>query len=278
MGSTGDLNLGHILSSVGLDDLAEVLVLRHTFTADGLRKGEVTAEAVKRFAREQDLSPLKFPAEPPRLWLNFIADGGRRSRFWGTLENHGEVVAERTETLRYYDLQPSDVLSSLSNRLVIEWGKDTINWAKRASAAAAFPIIEIADPEAVPFPGYDNVILTRADLVAIVEDSRFAAWRTALGAVQGIYLIADRFTGRQYVGKADGSERILGRWAQYAKDGHGGNVALKALSDDDPNHARHFQWSLLRVFGPSTPQAEVDAAETHFKRALLTREFGLNRN
>ena len=32
------------------------------------------------------------------------------------------------------------------------------------------------------------------------------------------------------------------------------------------------------VFGPSATTAEVDAAEAHYKRALLTRQYGLNRN
>jgi len=39
-----------------------------------------------------------------------------------------------------------------------------------------------------------------------------------------------------------------------------------------------FLFSILRVFGPSTPSTEVDAAESHFKDALMTRKFGLNRN
>lgn len=49
------------------------------------------------------------------------------------------------------------------------------------------------------------------------------------------------------------------------------------------DHARHFVFSILRVFGPSTSSSEVDAAERHYKQALMTRElmtreFGLNRN
>lgn len=90
-------------------------------------------------------------------------------------------------------------------------------------------------------------------------------------------LIADTKNGRLYVGKADGSDRILGRWSHYAKDAHGGNVALKELAID-PSHRQHLQFSILRVFGPSVPTSEVDAAEAHYKRAMLTRTFGLNRN
>ena len=107
------------------------------------------------------------------------------------------------------------------------------------------------------------------DLRIALEDSRYSAWRTALGSVQGVYLIADTSTGKHYVGKADVGERILGRWSAYTRDGHGGNIELRALAQADADHARHFVFSLLRVFGPETPLSEVAAAEVHFKRALL---------
>ncbi|MBK7822502.1 MAG: GIY-YIG nuclease family protein [Tessaracoccus sp.] len=122
----------------------------------------------------------------------------------------------------------------------------------------------------------------------MVDSHCYADWRTALSQVQGIYLITDTSSGRHDVGKADGTERILGRWRSYARDGHGGNVGLRELSlarerlaaaQSTPiSRARHFAYSILRVFGPSTSPSEVDEAESHFKRALMTREFGLNRN
>lgn len=127
--------------------------------------------------------------------------------------------------------------------------------------------------------------LTFHELQEMVESPRYADWRAALREVQGIYLITDSTNGKQYVGKADGSERILGRWSTYAKDGHGGNVRLRDLAFESvggdvvrTEHARHFVFSILRVFGPSTPAPEVNAAESHFKESLLTREFGLNLN
>jgi hypothetical protein len=93
------------------------------------------------------------------------------------------------------------VLSSLIGRLVVEWSKDAVNWAKTAATVGAFPVVEIADPETVPFPGFDRVLVTHTELQAVIEDARLSAWRTALGAVQGIDLIADTSTGRLYVGR-----------------------------------------------------------------------------
>lgn len=252
--------------------------MRHTYTAGGLETAaDLTPAKVLEYTRWQTLNN-KLGKNPPRLWLVLMADGARRSRLLTSYENHGELEVERTATMRKFDLRPSDLLVSLRRRLVVEWSRDPVNWAKTAEQAALFPVVEIADPEAVPFPGFDRVLVSHGELRDVIEDSRYAAWRTALGSVQGIYLIADTSTGQLYVGKADGVERVLGRWSQYARDGHGGNLALRQLAGLDPTHARHFRFSLLRVFGPSVPAAEVDEAESHFKRALLSREHGLNRN
>ena len=274
----GDLSLADLLSVAGVatDD---VLLVRHTYSADGLTgPQDATVENVLTYSRAQALRQSKIPKDPPALWLNFVADGKRRSRFLAAYENRGEVLAERTDVLRYFDLHSSDVLVSLRNRLVIEWSNDTINWAKAGGKADQMPVVEIADPARVPFPGFDNVLITHDELLAVAEDSRYAEWRTALAAVQGVYLVADTSSGELYVGKADGTERLLGRWSAYARDGHGGNVALRELAEIDVTHRRHFIFSILRVFGPTATTAEVDAAEAHDKRALLTRQYGLNRN
>lgn len=275
---SGDLTLQNILDAAGIDT-ADVLVIRHTYRQDGLRNAhEATPDVVREYTRDQSMSTGKFPQAPPRLWLIFMADGGRRSRFFTAYENHGEVVAERVDTRRFFDLQKSGALSSLRDRLVIAWSADTINWAKSGGTASRLPVVEIAHPSKVPFPGFDRVLVTHDELLAVVEDPRYQEWRTALASVQGIYLIADTTTGRLYVGKADGGERLLGRWTAYARDGHGGNVALRELAEVDMTHRRNLAFSILRVFGPSTPLAEVDEAESHYKQALLTRQYGLNRN
>lgn len=92
----------------------------------------------------------------------------------------------------------------------------------RGELGAGFRVTEIGDAQARAFPGFDNLILSFSELQAVIGDSRYEGWREVLRAVQGICLIADRKTGQLYIGKADGSERILGRWSVYAKTGHGG--------------------------------------------------------
>ena len=287
------LTLGHVVSAIGAEHdppiaLDEIRVIRHSFNTGepaGLRGAEdLTEERIRDYTRFQGISPRHFPAEPERYWVVLIADGQRRSRLWGTFENHGEVRAERTDTVRYFDLRRTPFLQPLANRLVVEWDTPRV-WHRRAAKATNMPVLEIADRDNEPFPGFDNVLLSFHEVSEMVTDHRYADWRTALSQVQGIYLITDSSNGKQYVGKADGTERILGRWKGYASDGHGGNRALQELAQASigaggtkTDHARHFVFSILRVFGPSTSSSEVDAAELHYKKALMSLDFGFNRN
>lgn len=291
--SAAFLTLGHVLAAIGSEHdppvgLDDIRVIRHSFNTGeklGLRGPEDLTEAkVWEYTRFQGISPRQFPAEPERHWVVLVADGQRRSRLWGAFENRGEITAERTADARFFDLRRSDFLKPLVNRLVIEWDTPRV-WHRRAANAAGMPVLEIADRDQVPFPGFDKVLLTYHEVREMVSDRRYADWQVALSQVQGIYLITDSSNGNQYVGKADGAERILQRWRSYAQDGHGGNHALKELAKmsigtggGKTDHARHFRFSILRVFGPSSSPSEVDDAESHYKRALMTREFGLNRN
>ncbi|HRD10266.1 MAG TPA: GIY-YIG nuclease family protein [Mycobacterium sp.] len=287
------LTLGHVLAAIGAEHdppigLDGIRVIRHSFNTGeelGLRGPEdLTEDRVREYTRFQGISPRQFPAKPERYWVVLVADGQRRSRLWGAFENHGEITAERTQDARFFDLRQCDFLKLLVNRLVVEWDTPRV-WHRRAASAAGMPVLEIADRDQVPFQGFDKVLLTFHELGEMVSHHRYADWQVALSQVQGVYLITDSSNGKQYVGKADGAERLLQRWRSYAQDGHGGNHALKELAETSigagggkTDHARNFKFSILRVFDPSTSPSEVDNAESHYKRALMTREFGLNRN
>jgi hypothetical protein len=275
---SGGLSLGSLFQAAGLAP-EDVQVIRHTLKPDGLKtRADAMGPSLLPYVREQGIRNSKLPTTPPRIWLNFLATTGRRARFLTAHENHGEVLAERTDLRRYFDLRPSPVFAALEDRLVIEWTNDPVNWAKTGDLATSMTVVEIADPASVPFPGFDSLLVSYDELQAVISDDRYGQWQTALRSVQGIYLIADTSTGKLYVGKADGAERFLGRWSEYARNGHGGNVALRELAAADVRHRQHFQFSILQVFSTSAPAAQVDAAEAHFKRALLTRQFGMNLN
>lgn len=279
---SGELTLGHILATAGVADASEVLAIRHTSLPNGIKDvTHVDPAAVIAYTRDQDADSRVFPERPPKVWLVFMADGAHqgahRSRFYGAYENTGEALDERTESNRRFHLRPMPLLEALKNRLVVDWTTPR-RWHRRGVLASEFRVLEIADPQVIPFPGFDGVCLTYAELQRAIEDPHYSRWHSALSAVKGVYLITDSSNGMQYVGKADGSEGVFGRWKAYANDGHGDNVALKDLDNLDLTHREHFVFSILRVFGPEATQKQLLLSEARFKDALLTREFGYNEN
>lgn len=268
------LTLDPILRSAGIDP-TDVQAIRHAFVdlhEDSGLPGihlDSTDDEVLAYTANQSASTRKFPADPPRFWVVFIREGGDRARLWSVVENRGETSIDGLR--RTFDLEISDHLADLRNRLVIGW-RSPRTWRLTGPTAAGYPVVEIADAQPIPFPGFDRLVLDHEQLQAVMREHRYASWRTALSAVAGIYLITDTRDGRQYVGKADGAESIRQRWGAYATNGHGGNVELRNLD------AASFRFSLLRVFDPATPMKVIDEAESHFKLALDSRKHGLNRN
>ncbi|SCX38004.1 hypothetical protein SAMN03159343_0265 [Klenkia marina] len=268
------LVVGDVLRSAGIDP-EETQAIRHAFVREHEDTGlpglhaDSTHEEILEYTRRQSAQPRIFPASPPRFWVVFMREGGDRARLWSVLENRGELSTDGVE--RTFDLAVSDHLADLRDRLVVGW-RSPRTWRLTGATAAGYPVLEIADAQPVPFPGFDRLVLDHAQLQAVMREHRYAAWRTALSSVVGVYLITDTRDGRHYVGKADGAESVRQRWGAYATNGHGGNVELRNL---DPTS---FSFSLLRVFDPATPRTVIDAAEGHFKTALDTRRHGLNRN
>jgi hypothetical protein len=268
------LTLEAILRSAGIDPV-DVQVIRHAYVKEhedtGLQgiHADSSDDEILAYTSQQSAKTRIFPGVPPRIWVVFVREGGERARLWSVLENRGETSNDGR--LRTFDLAASEHLADLRNRLVIGW-RSPRTWRLNGPTAAGYPVVEIADSEPVPFPGFDRLVLDHSRLQAVMREHRYASWRTALSSVVGIYLITDTRDGRQYVGKADGAESIRHRWGTYATNGHGSNVELRGL---DPTT---FRFSLLRVFDPATPTREIDIAESHFKFALDTRRHGLNRN
>lgn len=268
------LTLRPLLIDAGIDP-NRALVIRHAFAQESEESGltglhaDSTHAEILEYTRRQSADTRRFPAAPPPLWVVFIKEGGDQARLWSVLDNRGEV--ENNGIIRTFDVAESQHMADLRNRLVIGW-RSPRTWRMNASTAASYPVMGIAEAEPIPFPGFDRLVLGHAQLQAVMREHRYASWRTALSSVLGVYLITDTRDGRHYVGKADGAESIRQRWTAYATNGHGGNVELRDL---DPSG---FRFSLLRVFDPSIPTRDIDAAESHFKDALDSRRHGLNRN
>jgi len=129
-----------------------------------------------------------------------------------------------------------------------------------------------------PFPGHNQVLLTHDRLATIVAQSD-PSWRSALSSVKGVYLIADTRTGRLYVGSATGTNGIWQRWQGYVETGHGGNQELIGLlKKRGLRYSRNFTYTILEIADLQRTDEEIVRREQHWKRALLSREQGMNRN
>ena len=125
------------------------------------------------------------------------------------------------------------------------------------------------------FPGYDKVNVTWNELNMWINTE---SWKTALENMKGVYLITDLHNGKRYVGATYGDDMIWGRWSDYVKTGHGGNVELKML---DFNYIKeNFTYTLLETFKGSTEKSVIEERETWWKKVLLSRDkkFGYNKN
>ena len=277
---TGDLSLGHILAATGLD-FSDVVILRHTYTVDGLESAsDLTPEKVLDYTRRRGINN-KLGKTPPRFWLIFMADGGRRSRFL--------TACPRTRTTaRCPPSAPRPCATSTSapprccppsSAGSSSSGRETPSTGPRTPP----PLRSSRWPRS-PTPRWcPSRALTGC---SSPTGSCRPWWRTRATRPGALHLAPCRASTSSPT-PAPGSSTSGRRTAASAFSDAGSPThatATAAISHcgtwqaSTPPHARHFQFSILRVFGPSVPTAEVDEAESHFKRALLTRQHGLNQN
>lgn len=129
------------------------------------------------------------------------------------------------------------------------------------------------------FPGFENISHDFGALEGIFQAKR-SDWKAALESVKGIYVITDTSNGKHYVGSAHGDSGIWSRWACYMGTVHGWNDDLVQLvNQKGVKYGRdHFRFTILEVMIKSVPDDAIRAREGHWKRALLTREHGYNKN
>lgn len=168
-----------------------------------------------------------------------------------------------------YELTLTDDLAGYRDLVVIEWGAGARSWVQRA-ARQAKPVIEIAEQYEPRFPGFREFTRPIDDIPSLPN-----GWQQVLRSVKGVYLLVDLDSGRQYVGSAKGADSLLGRWLDYAADGHGGNKELKAAAKAG---RRNYQVSVLEVVDENMPDNTIEQIESYWKNKLLSRKFGLNRS
>jgi hypothetical protein len=171
------------------------------------------------------------------------------------------------ENHRYYHLDHDERLSEMEGKLTIEWGNAFLSWVQRADVVDDKKIVEIRKKEQEEqFPGYREFRRDVADIESVP-----IGWQQQLRQSKGIYLLTCKDHGKQYVGKADGEEGFLGRFRNYAANGHGGNEGMKK------HKTSGYMVTILDSI--STPaQGELEKLEELWKIKLGSREWGLNEN
>lgn len=294
------LTFNDVLEKAGITNLNRVLLIRHSFNED-FRKCYCDPihrdEFVKAYTACQK---IKYK-DKYDYWAVFISTKGTSAKLYRIYEV-GDCVkripsfkpenypvendfAESDTGSYYYNLKEYEELKEYYGRLVIDWGKAAIQWGQIAGRQPK-KIIALMDNEKIPFPGYENVLLTYSQLVEMIDDPiTFEAWHAALSSVYGIYLIVNtkEKDGRQYIGSATGENGIMGRWTVYANNHTGGDKLLIELLKEDSEAFKHFQFTILRILPKDMEKNEVLRLEDLYKRKLGSRvsglhNFGLNAN
>lgn len=131
------------------------------------------------------------------------------------------------------------------------------------------------------FPGYNNVLLTHANLQAIINNDA-PEWRQALSKVKGIYVITDKSTGQLYIGSACGNnEGLWQRWVNYANLNNltGGNKIFEDMKKGGKGYIiNNFTYSIIEIFDMKTDKYYILERENYWKNVLQTRVYGMNCN
>lgn len=211
--------------------------------------------------------------------LGLIQMGGDRWLYAGAFRVLGVGPGTNTRWLYSTELLPDQ--EDLIGRVIVKFKRtfrsSYIHGSRFGQMLEVTQILE--DSYLVDdFPGYNSVRLSYDQLKLIVSRSE-PAWKSALSSINGVYLIVDKETGKGYVGSAYGIGGIWQRWSEYAATGHGGNLELVSLLDNEgETYADNFQYAVLEIADPQTPAEKVIDRENHWKEVLLTKNHGLNSN
>ncbi|MYA60910.1 MAG: GIY-YIG nuclease family protein [Chloroflexi bacterium] len=167
-----------------------------------------------------------------------------------------------------YDLEWLPEFDDLVERLVVRWGPTaaTRAWSQWASRQHK-EVVELRRDSAEPvFPGFATFTTSFDDIPLL-----WPSWRAVLAAVKGVYLLVHP-DGDQYVGSASGDEGFLGRFREYAANGHGGNHLLQHRP------RANYAVSILEVTSSTMSASEIVRRESAWKNKLGSRSHGLNAN
>lgn len=214
--------------------------------------------------------------------VSFIGEEGTYSRFAGVFKNNGIIRMlddYNGEKLAKYDFTELTGYDVLKERVIIDW-KNPISWLQ--NYVNQMPVIRIdrglSENNIPVFTRFEDTILDYNQLKRII-DTNNPEWKSKLKSCNCVYLILDKYTGKQYVGSTYNKGGIWERWANYAQTGHGGDKKLKELIDKDNNYAKkYFQWCILETLPLTIISKQAIDRESLYKRKFGTLNFGYNNN
>jgi hypothetical protein len=172
-------------------------------------------------------------------------------------------------TVRWFDLVLTEFYSHWKGKLIIEWPGLERSWWRRAhkNDLSVHSVHEKSVLDA-QMPEWRDINFTWGELKVLPS-----RWKQILSQWRGVYYIFDTSDGKAYVGSAYGNTNLLGRWENYAANGHGNNKLLKNRNPD------YFQFSILERVSPDMDKDEVTSLESSWKLRLHTKSpSGLNEN
>ncbi|MFK7681317.1 GIY-YIG nuclease family protein [Bacillus sp. Wb] len=178
-----------------------------------------------------------------------------------------------------YDLEKLSGFEELEGRLVINWNNIAQAWCMKLDTNQKEVVQLLPKGYVRDFPGYLEINLSFQELQNIInEPIANSIWHKMLSAVGAVYLILDTKDGKQYIGSASGKEGVLGRWKQYARNGHGGNKKLKEIIESDSERIHRLKFTILQTLPRTLTKNEVLWEESKYKEKLGSRAYGLNLN
>ena len=212
--------------------------------------------------------------------VSFIGEEGTSARMVGVYRVLG-LDNERMERVNngkfFYRMEEMDGFSELNERVIIDWGKSAITWHQW---------LDKNDKEIIAVerkgldwvcPDYDRIRLSYEQLQRIFAEE-IGVWKDRLSACNCIYVISDSKSGKLYVGSTYNAKGIWGRWEDYAKTGHGGDVELEKLISAEPDYAKNFSWAILETLPLRIDADKAISIETFWKEKLGRTACALNRN
>lgn len=277
------ITIKHFLTAAGLDTPHErIKLVRHSDHLGRSIRQIIEDGIFDTYQAEQDANIRPF--KNCDVIVSFVGIEGNQAEFIGVYTVNGVRAFKKSDfdgipeylslahqdgkSRIWYDLVERKKFSPLRGRLIIQWNS-TRGWFQTKDLG----VCELKAPgRATSFPGYQDVVVSLAELRAICNNpASHPDWVAAMKFTAAIYRIVDLSTGMTYIGSAYGKSGLWRRWCEYAETGHGKNKKLMGLD------VNNFQWSIVRTLSGVMSEAEVIRLEhLEMRKHGSKKSMGLN--